>query len=599
VRLCLAFGVVVFFLPAVAFAQLSPGPLSRSHQGLEGSLQCGSCHTFGMGRAQLKCVSCHMDIQQRLKTNRGYHARVVDGQKGDSDCARCHAEHAGRDFALIRWPGGISRFDHRQAGYVLEGKHAALACAQCHTTKSFLTLKTDCTSCHKDEHQGQLGTQCQSCHTQAAWKPVTQLDHSKTRFALTGLHGRVACERCHTPEKQGMPVRFKGLAFGECSNCHLDPHKGSFEGTCQQCHDTRGWRVTSRTVLANFDHSRTAYPLTGRHSAVACGGCHKSSNFSAPVRSAKCIDCHADQHSGQFTSRPSGIECSACHNVDGFKPAKFDLRLHATTRYPLIGKHAVVACSQCHEPKGLATNYHPNFESCMSCHKDAHAGQFGAKYGNTCESCHSVNGFRPSTFVLARHGDSRFPLAGAHAAIACSDCHHNDPATGSTRYSFADRTCVACHRDPHDLDTAGTTRCETCHNVRMWTAVAAFDHTSTRFPLSGAHRAVACLSCHKPTMTNAAGRKVPFKGTSNTCAGCHEDVHAGQFATRPGTDGCASCHNTARWTPTKFDHASTRFPLDGAHQKVSCVACHTHQRQVSGRQVRVYASAPQECAQCH
>src|SRR5678816_3826590 len=111
--------------------------------------------------------------------------------------------------------------------------------------------------------------------------------------------------------------------------------------------------------------------------AVACRDCHKTSNFSTPVRSSKCIDCHhSDKHAGQFASRPTGIECGSCHTVDGFKPAVFDVKLHATTRYPLTGKHSAVACAQCHEPKALATNYHPKFEACASCHKDVHAGQF-------------------------------------------------------------------------------------------------------------------------------------------------------------------------------------------------------------------------------
>src|SRR5678809_611253 len=115
-------------MPATAFAQLSPGPLSKSHSNLEGTLQCVKCHALGAGRPQLKCSSCHTNIAERIRDNRGYHARIVDRAKGDVDCGRCHAEHAGREAVLIRWPSSRSSFDHTQAGYRLEGKHAALQC---------------------------------------------------------------------------------------------------------------------------------------------------------------------------------------------------------------------------------------------------------------------------------------------------------------------------------------------------------------------------------------------------------------------------------------------------------------------------------------
>ena len=61
-------------------------------------------------------------------------------------------------------------------------------------------------------------------------------------------------------------------------------------------------------------------------------------------------------------------------------------------------------CAQCHIPKGKETLFKIKFEHCTDCHTDKHAAQFAAApYFNACEHCHNLNGYRPSTFTLARH----------------------------------------------------------------------------------------------------------------------------------------------------------------------------------------------------
>ena len=46
------------------------------------------------------------------------------------ECARCHSEHNGEDFPLIKWD--IKTFNHKDTGYLLEGKHEGLTCNKCH-----------------------------------------------------------------------------------------------------------------------------------------------------------------------------------------------------------------------------------------------------------------------------------------------------------------------------------------------------------------------------------------------------------------------------------------------------------------------------------
>src|SRR5262249_52680703 len=87
-----------------------------------------------------------------------------------------------------------------------------------------------------------------------------------------------------------------------------------------------------------------------------------------------------------------------------------------------------------------------------------------------------------------------------------------------------------------------------------------FDHNKAAFKLTGKHQAVDCKSCHITSV---------YKGTPQTCVGCHEEpkVHTGKF----GTD-CASCHTTNTWEGATFKHT---FPINhGKGKRTACTPCH-------------------------
>ena len=407
-------------------------------------------------------------------------------------------------------------------------------------------------------------------------------------------------------------VKYTGLAFDKCTACHTDPHKGSFTAPCQSCHNTASW--TRVAQLEGFDHSKTDFPLLGKHRTVACSDCHTHGDFKTPVAHAKCVDCHTpDPHKGQFQSRASKGECAECHTVDGWKPSLFGVKEHAATSYPLDGKHASVACDKCHLPKGTDTVFKITQTACKDCHEDIHKGQFAAApHQNRCEDCHNVQGFRPAQFALARHRETRFPLTGAHIAIPCAQCHVAALPGSATpvKYRFDDRSCTACHQDPHrgefrdrmaakqaDGTAAG---CEACHTTTTWRELDKFDHSKTDFPLLGAHRGVACADCHRPPNLETTLQNVNFGAAPKQCLGCHEDPHAGQFAARQEVTDCSSCHNSGRWKPADFDHNTrTAFSLQGAHQNVACADCHKLARSVNGKNVLFYKPTPSECKVCH
>ena len=612
---------------ALGHAQISPGPIAKPHESLSGPLSCTKCHEFGRGASQLKCLDCHTEIHQEVTQRRGMHAVWLAQNATGKDCVSCHSDHNGTDFALIHWQPNREALDHSKTGFALTGRHATAGCNDCHKAANiaaaarsgilikdlnhtYLGLSPDCLSCHADEHRGQLGHNCESCHTTSAWQPAPGFNHATTKYPLTGAHATVACAKCHVsvPGRQALREIHRPCV----QQMHSLPYgstQGQLRRTCQSCHNTVAW--TRVAQMEGFDHAKTNFPLLGKHATVACSDCHTHGDFKTPVAHAKCADCHnPDPHKGQFQSRSSKGECAECHTVDGWKPSLFDVKAHATSAYPLMGKHASVECGKCHVPARADTVFKVAFEHCTDCHQDAHDGQFAkAPYQNRCESCHTVNDFHRSKFTIAMHRDTRFPLEGAHAVVPCIACHKEGAAGRIDKilpFHFEDRSCTACHADPHHGQfkarmaekgaNGAALGCEACHNVNSWTDAKGFDHSKTEFPLVGAHRAVSCSSCH---LIPAGAHEAVFKGTAKTCEVCHADVHAGQFAQDDRTH-CADCHTSERWAPSTFDHDKrTSFPLTGGHANVACDKCHTQTRAIDGEAVVFYRLAPTECAACH
>jgi hypothetical protein len=624
----LAFLFAISLLPSSSLAQVSPGPLARAHDSLTGTTQCVACHQFGTSVPTFKCLECHKEIAERLKANHGYHARLEMRNPNGKECVRCHSDHNGLDFNMIHWEPSQKQFDHRLTGYKLEGKHAGVACEKCHKpanmiaaqrslikikdlTRSFFGLSQDCVPCHNDVHKGALGNDCLKCHNLNDWKQISSgFDHNKTRYPLTGLHAtKVTCDQCHKPDVPGGPPRYKDMKFDKCTDCHLDPHHGAFTKPCEACHTTRGWKIMLPGY--DFDHSKTKYPLLGLHAKVPCDQCHLKNDFKKPLPFDNCMDCHVpDPHNGQFKERPKKGECAECHTVDGWKPSLFGVKEHATSKYPLEGKHVKVECDKCHIPAGKDTLYKVKFAACTDCHKDAHDGQFKAEpHKDRCEECHTVRDWHITLYTVAMHKKSRYPLAGAHASVACNDCHKLGAAGRTDKilpFRWNDMTCTACHADPHhgEFKDAQEKRrsdgtpfgCEACHNVRSWADVKGFDHSKTKFPLLGAHRAVKCGDCHKVPVGE---KEIQFKGTTKICEDCHKDAHAGQFA-KAGKTPCDDCHNATAWVPSTFDHDTrTHFPLQGGHFGVACDKCHKETQMVESKAVIIYKEAPKKCADCH
>ena len=476
-----------------ASAQLiSPGELSEVHAELEGIRSCTSCHQLrSKGIDASLCLDCHVPLRMRIETGEGYHPAADASDR----CARCHKEHFGREFTLVRWDP--SQFEHSEVGWAPEGAHTRLECRDCHTSslvrseqvrsfkgrygalsRTFLGLDTLCVSCHAldDPHGDQFADRsCDSCHGQERWEDPPGFDHDEARYRLTGRHRQVACVGCHPRRETGASgpgatdtaaeLRFTGLSFGTCTSCHRDEHDGRMGRTCSDCHTTGGWHEVGEDALrGRFDHA-ASYPLEGAHAEAECALCH-----GRPERAGSTIR----------ISFVPGTESRA---------------------YPS-----------------------PVAEDCFSCHLDEHEGEFaGNPQGGGCDGCHTQVEWYPALFDDRRHNvESRFPLRGAHVAVPCLACHPEPASPSDPRFRIGTRdACVECHAedDPHGGQFEGEP-CDACHTERTF-AIDSFDHDRARYALDGAHREVACANCHPSETASRGGRMVRYRPLNSECSDCH------------------------------------------------------------------------------
>ena len=287
---------------------------------------------------------------------------------------------------------------------------------------------------------------------------------------------------------------------------------------------------------------------------------------------------------GQGADNPHGAlseSCSTCHRPDAWKPARISTQFkHAERTFPLDGAHGRTACASCH--KSLVFGKTP--AACASCHSDVHGGELGTE----CARCHTTRSFTDMASMRRAHDLTRFPLRGAHAAVLCETCHQPS-APGKLHFIGQPVTCIGCHattfrqvKAPDHLAAKFSQDCTNCHGVNSW-ANAKFDHSTTRFALSGAHRAVSCAGCHADKV---------YTGKPTACASCHQAALASAVSPPHGgfPANCENCHTTAQWMGATFNHATTQFPLSGAHSAATCVSCHGD---------GVYKGKPTTCVSCH
>jgi len=428
--------ITTFVIAGFAYTRggniFSPGPLNAqtgtplggvtSHAETDGN--CKACHVAPWQNAHMadRCAECHGGINAQLQDLTSLHGKMMFDNPGLT-CRDCHSEHRGANAPLTVMMG--ANFPHETVGYSLTGHQltatkTAFTCDDCHHGDITTFVLDSCQTCHSQidlnftqTHATEYGTACLDCHD-GADRFGKNFQHNFT-FQLTGQHTNVTCFKCHTTARA--VADFSKIPT-DCNSCHQkdEPHEGRFGTDCGACHTVEGWKP------AKFDHNLAAFKLIGKHVEVKCEACHINNVYKGTP--SDCYACHQkdDHHNGKF-----GTDCFICHQPTSWEDVTFE---HSKSNFPLTGKHAGLACQQCHvnaQFKGLST-------ACASCHGEPgyHAGLFG----NDCASCHTTknwsaryNGPHPA---ISNEGGSGVN----HGGASCRDCHTQTLRTA---------TCTKCH----------------------------------------------------------------------------------------------------------------------------------------------------------
>ena len=404
--------------------------------GAHSKVACESCHKNKQykGIAFQSCTSCHTDPHKA---------------KLGSSCTSCHTETAWR----------TTKVDHARTAFPLRGKHATVECEKCHLKPAALVKPRfdTCAACHTDPHRGTFKQDCSACHSESSFQKAT-FDHTATKFALADKHAGLTCVTCH---KTSRPAAndFRGLKT-TCDSCHTDVHRGELGLSCEKCHTAKTFEVKT------FTHANTRPFFAGQHATLTCAQCHtatlqpaRTATGAAVMRvgftttATTCVACHKDPHAGQLKAA-----CESCHSIETpkFGSPTFS---HATTKFPLTGKHAPLACEACHKgtPKqltGLSTE-------CAACHQDPHRAQLG----QACQTCHTVETFAVTRYTHKNASALREFFVGRHTSATCAACHKPLLATPAGSRPAADykvsTTCTSCHTDVHRGQLGPA--CQTCH----------------------------------------------------------------------------------------------------------------------------------------
>jgi hypothetical protein len=441
---------------------------------------------------------------------------------------------------------------------------------------------------------GPLAIPCENCHTSAGWRPiraVPEFDHNKTNYLLRGMHEKVQCVQCHAK-----PV-FTDVGKN-CADCHADIHRRQMGSDCAQCHIVQGWNIAPQSVK---DH-QNRFPLLGTHAAVPCDSCHKSAAVGQFLGlSTQCDSCHLkDWQNTTNPNHPSAgpafasANCQQCHLFDTWLGAKFN---HSSTGFALTNGHANVPCASCHINNNYNLTIAPTDCGNSGCHlttwqqtnNPSHPAAGSAFAASNCSNCHTTVSWDMATFD---HSSTGWPLTGSHQMTpagmitSCTQCH----VGGNYGLTSANTDCYGCHQTdwtstqslggnvPNHI-TAGfaTAQCSTCHDTLLW-ADGKFDHSTTGWPLTGAHADTTkapCSVCHingNYTLTSA----------NTACYGCHQtawqstqtlggSVPNHVAAGFPFTCDTSGCHTTSSWLGATFNHGPF-FPIP--HHGSQCNDCH-------------------------
>jgi len=229
----------------------------------------------------------------------------------------------------------------------------------------------------------------------------------------------------------------------------------------------------------------------------------------------------------------------------------------------------IQACSTCHPAEiahediaqpGLKGAYH---RQCLGCHQEWDRD-------TACEVCHEkraggrLQGSATGTRTSSHYSEVEFMElitfeGGGEGAVPFHHKRHSE------MYS---RSCADCHHEQ---------RCDGCHvEAKVPHPMAAIDRAM--HDVCGDCHAMddtRCSECHgrsRESRFQHASTGFPLRGP-HAGVGCR-NCHRAQGPFRPMSTACGSCHAVDKWQPASFDHAITGLVLDETHRDLDCADCH-------------------------
>ncbi|MCB0804357.1 MAG: cytochrome c3 family protein [Bacteroidales bacterium] len=429
-------------------------------------------------------------------------------------------------------------------------------------------------------HGEELTIACEDCHTSESWKvqPETfTFRHNDTRFKLTGMHEDVDCKSCH-------PTLVFSQADNACVSCHTDMHNQTVGMDCDRCHSTSSWLVENISEI----HRQSRFPLLGPHATADCFQCHPSASLLRfEPRGVDCYECHRQDYETAIPDHSNFSEnCIECHSIYSNSWSDRDFN-HSF--FPLKQGHEIDDCAACH-PNNMFQN---TSTYCYDCHQQDYVAAVnpthqGAGFSTECAECHTTAvGWAPAEFD--GHNEF-FALTKGHAVEDCFACHTNGNFNNTPTF------CFDCHQQ--DFENANnpdheiaefSNECAQCHTTDPdWKPASFTEHDGLYFPIySGEHGGewINCSECHEN----------PSNYQQFTCISCHDHNQPEMDEEHDEVNGyiynsqaCFECHPTGD-AENVFNHATTTFPLTGAHVETDCVECHSNG----------YEGTPVNCDACH
>lgn len=252
---------------------------------------------------------------------------------------------------------------------------------------------------------------------------------------------------------------------------------------CAGCHDDQiaAFRRGPHSIL-ELDAG-----LAARFGRSGCQGCHGdpaphldsggepgnlfafSDAEPAPLKSARCLECHADAHPRFLRTRhaAAGLDCTSCHSAHSSDPTSRSL-LHPALGVETGDSAGTVSatCAGCHGEVFASFGFNERHRlqegilDCASCH-DPHEPQprlaLGGFKQDGCVGCHADKG---GPFVFEH---------GAQRVEGCIACHepHGSPNRHLLTFQSVAELCYSCHVAVPGFHTRFTADsiCTNCHST--------------------------------------------------------------------------------------------------------------------------------------